>query len=224
MTRENRTKELNILGPAEHICIWKDAAECNDCHLDEVLFCRPKIKYMLYFGLTAMLGIIPAVMGILLSEYTTLGKIAILGSWVVYAAFFFTIWESRMLCNHCPYYANDAQKSLHCPIDKGKLKTSHYDPGPLSTSEKGQFTVGALILIGYIHPFLVIKNQILFTALSIAGIIVWIMVIQKKVCTDCVNFGCPLNRVPTNIRDRFLNRNPVIKEAWEEKGYKIKND
>lgn len=221
MDYKNFPEKSTARGLAEHICIWKDPAECGDCHLDEVLFCRPNPKYVVYFGLTAMFGIIPAVIGILLSEYAVLGKAIILSSWAAYAAFFFIVWESRMLCNHCPYYANDAQRSLHCPIDKGKLKTYHYDPGPLSTSEKRQFILGTLILVGFMQLFLAIKGQVLFMGLSIVGIMVWIVVIQKKVCTDCINFACPLNKVSKSIRDSFLNRNPVIKKAWEEKGYEI---
>jgi hypothetical protein len=219
----HKNEKSPVRGAAEHICIWKERAECGDCHLDEVLFCRLNPKYMMYFGLTAMLGIIPAVMGICLSDYSVLGKVIILSSWIAYAAFFFIVWESRMLCNHCPYYANDAQKVLHCPIDKGKLKTYHYDPGPLSKSEKRQFILGTFILIGFLQPFLVMAGQVLFMMLSIIGIVVWIIVIQKKVCTACVNFACPLNKIPKSTRDSFLNRNPVIKRAWEEKGYEIEN-
>ncbi|MGD2247817.1 MAG: hypothetical protein PVF58_05375 [Candidatus Methanofastidiosia archaeon] len=179
---------------------------------------------MIHFGLTAMLAIIPAVVGIYLSTYTVFEKVFILGIWMVYAGFFFTIWESRIICNHCPYYANDAENVLHCPIDKGKPKTYYYDPGPLSTSEKYQFMVGAIILIGYFQPFLILGGQLLYMGLSIGGVCVWVLVCQKKVCTDCINFACPLNRVPKIVRDQFLNRNPVIKKAWEEKGYQISSE
>lgn len=221
MKDEILSDNQNIRGLAPHICIWNAPAECDDCQLDQMLFCQPTIKYMLLFGVTAMLAIIPAVIGIYLSTFTTFEKVVILGTWIVYAAFFFNIWESRMICNHCPYYANDAENVLHCPIDKGKLKTYHYDPGPLSTSEKYQFLIGALILIGYFQPFLVLGGQILYMGLSILGIIVWVIVCQKRVCTDCINLSCPLNRVPKNVRDKFLNQNPIIKKAWEERGYQI---
>ena len=129
-----------------------------------------------------------------------------------------------MICNHCPYYANDRQRILHCPVDKGKLKTSKYDPGPMSSSEKVQFVVGATIFVLYPLPFLLIAEQIISTIFLFVGIIIWIIVIQLKVCPFCINFSCPLNRVPISVRNEFLNRNPVIKRAWIEKGYDIDSD
>jgi hypothetical protein len=49
----------------------------------------------------------------------------------------------------------------------------------------------------------------------------WILIIQLKVCTDCINFSCPLNRVSKSVRNEFIKRNIIIKRAWEEAGYKI---
>ncbi|MHA1992507.1 MAG: hypothetical protein ACW98A_16165 [Candidatus Hodarchaeales archaeon] len=123
-----------------------------------------------------------------------------------------------MICNHCPYFANDEQRTLHCPIDKGKLKTSKYNPGPTSLSEKIQFLIGFITLIGYPSIFLLLAGQFLLFLMTSGGMIVWIIIIQLKVCTDCVNFACILNRVPKSVRLQFFEKNPIIKEAWEEKG------
>lgn len=164
--------------------------------------------------------VVPAVIQILFfSNFNLFLKIAILIGWFVYGFFFLNIWESRMLCNHCPYYANDSQKSLRCPIDKGKLKTGKYDPGPSSTSEKLQFIIGALLMIGFPIPFLIIGELWVSLILLGIGFIMWILILQLKICTDCVNFACPLNRVPKAIRNEFIKKNPVIREAWEKKGY-----
>jgi hypothetical protein len=40
-------------------------------------------------------------------------------------------------------------------------------------------------------------------------------------CSKCVNFSCPLNHVPKSMVDEYLERNPVMKEAWEKSGYKL---
>ena len=101
-----------------------------------------------------------------------------------------------MLCNHCPYYANNSESKLNCPIDKGKLKTGTYDPGPLSRSEKIQFIIGVMILGLYWIPFLFMKDQWILAGLSILGTIIWVFATQKLICVDCVNFSCPLNKVP----------------------------
>ena len=43
------------------------------------------------------------------------------------------------------------------------------------------------------------------------------------VCRKCVNFSCPWNRVEKTIVDEYLRQNPVMREAWEKTGYKIKH-
>jgi len=220
-TKEIKKRKRPITGLATEICIWKDESECSDCNLHEKIFCRPKLKYLLMFALPMFFGLIPMVIGVIFANLELLFKIIFFGGWIGYSFFFFNVWESRMVCNHCPYYANDEQKSLHCPIDKGKLKTSKYDPGPASKSEKIQFAVGALIFVLYPIPFLIVGNLIPQLILYSLGIIIWIIVIQLKVCSDCINFACLMNRVPESIRNEFIKKNPVIRKAWEEKGYKF---
>ncbi len=205
-------------GLAEEICIWKNKSECKECDLHEKLFCQPKSKYIIYFGLPAVFAMIPAGIGLLTSEFELLVRILIFGGWIGYLMFFFFVWESRMVCNHCPYFANDEQRTLHCPIDKGKLKTSKYNPGPASLSEKIQFLIGFAILLGYPIVFLALANQILLLLFTLGASVVWIIIIQLKVCTDCVNFACVLNRVPKSVRLQFFEKNPIIKKAWVEKG------
>jgi hypothetical protein len=102
------------------------------------------------------------------------------------------------------------------------LKTSEYDPSPINTSEKIQFIVGASILVGFPIPFLILDGQFLPVLLLLVGVTLWLVVIQLKVCTDCINFSCVFNRVPETIRNEFLEKNPRIKNAWEEEGYEIK--
>lgn len=213
-------KEKESIGLASEICMWKDQSECGECELNEKLFCRPKLKYMIYFMTPFFIGIIPVALGMFFTpNFNVFWKIIFLAGWIGYSIFFFFIWESRMLCNHCPYYANDTQKTLHCPIDKGKLKTGKYNPGPTSTSEKIQFIMGVLILVGFPIPFLIIGNFFIPLIIYVMAIASWFLILQLKICTDCVNFACLLNRVPKSMRSEFMNRNPIIKKAWEEKRY-----
>lgn len=200
---------------------WKDDCDCKECGLDGDLMCGRGLKYSLYFGIPMIFGLLPPIIGLLFSGYLLIFKILIFTVWIIYALFFFNIWESRMLCNHCPYYADDSQKTLHCPINKGMLKTSQYDPAPINISEKIQFLTGALILVGFPIPFLIIDGQIISVILLIGGIILWLVVIQLKVCTDCINFSCIFNRTPEDLRNEFLKKNPIMKKAWEEAGYDI---
>ncbi len=91
----------------------------------------------------------------------------------------------------------------------------------MSQSEKAQMILALLIFVGYPLPFLIIGGQFLLLAISIIGITTWFLVLQLKICPDCVNFSCPLNRVPKDIIDEFLRRNPVMQAAWEKAGYEL---
>jgi len=220
--RSSKSRKKKSIGIANEICIWKDSVECGECDLDERIFCHPKLKYMIYFATPFFLGIIPVVLELVFTlRVELLWKIIFFGSWIGYAFFFLNIWESHMLCNHCPYYANDAQNTLHCPIDKGKLKTGKYNPGPASKSEKIQFVIGVILFVGFPIPFLLIFNIYFSLIIYIIAVISWFIILQLKICPDCVNFACVLNKVPKNIRNEFMKQNPIIKKAWETKGYKF---
>ena len=36
-----------------------------------------------------------------------------------------------------------------------------------------------------------------------------------------INFSCPMNVVPKEDVDAYLERNPVMQAAWEASGYKL---
>jgi hypothetical protein len=198
------------------ICIWNSNSECHACELRNQLHCHSQFKDTLYFGSSFFLAFIPAVLGILLSGFVFLTSVSIIVVWFLYILFFFCIWESKVLCSHCPYYANDNQKTLHCAINTGFIKISKYNPKPMSKSEKIQFIIGALIFILYPIPFLILAEQFIFLTIALIGIFIWMIIIQYKVCPVCINFSCPLNRVPNNIVINFLEKNPEIKKAWNQ--------
>jgi len=220
MEHETREKKPDI-GIGSEICIWQREEECGDCELNKTLFCRPKIKYLIYFAIPIFIGIIPTILIVIFASISLIFKLVFFISWLLYAMFFFSVWETRILCNHCPYFANESQKVLHCVIDKGKYKAGTYDPGPLSLSEKIQFSIGGILFMTFPIPFLIIWQ--LYVALIIYSIslVSWIIIVQKRVCTDCINFACPLNRVPREIMTQFMNKNPLIKKAWEKEGYEF---
>lgn len=216
---ERREKEKTFF--IQEICIWKDKLECSNCRIKDQLHCHAHIKYSIYFGSGFLAALIPALIGIFFSGFEISSLLIILIGWIIYALFFFCVWESRILCSHCPYYANNNQKTLHCDINRGAYKISRFHPEPMKKSEKIQFLIGAGILIGYPIPFLIIGKQVLMLTLTLIGIGIWITIIQLKTCPVCVNFSCPLNRVPKDIVDEFLKNNPRMRKAWEESGYKI---
>jgi hypothetical protein len=194
------------------ICIWNEKSHCENCELYGQLHCHPYFQHSLYFGLAYLAGFIPAVLGILFSRISLLISLSIIGGWVIFAIFFFNIWESKVLCSHCPHYSNPAHKVLHCGINSGMYKVTRYNPNPMNSGEKVQFLVGASILLGYFLPFLFILEQYLYLFFTIVGIIIWIVVIQVKHCKECINFSCSLNRTPDELKMKFLRKNPVISD------------
>ena len=42
------------------------------------------------------------------------------------------------------------------------------------------------------------------------------MTLKMFLCTQCMNFACPLNGVPDPVRVKFFERNPVVAEAWNQ--------
>lgn len=47
------------------------------------------------------------------------------------------------------------------------------------------------------------------------------LMLRTFYCAKCVNFSCPLNTVPKHAVDKYLQRSPRMREAWEKAGYKF---
>ncbi|MFX1390099.1 MAG: hypothetical protein ACFE9Z_08565 [Promethearchaeota archaeon] len=197
------------------ICIWKDNKECNECIIKEKLICHFKSKYLLSFLGFFAIFVITSVVGVILAGYGWF----LLG-WVGFWLFFFEFWEIRILCSHCPYYAENS-KTLHCIANYGSIKLWKYHPEPMNISEKIQLIIGFIILVGYPLFFLILGNQFVFLITGIIELIIFFSFLKLRRCKRCLNFSCPLNNVEKELVDSFLKKNPIMKKAWEDKGYKI---
>ena len=197
------------------ICSVADPAVCQDCTLAETLNCRFRGADLLrFYGLFAIFAV-PAVIGLLHG-----GQGGVLLGWFGFSMFFFTVWESRILCRHCPYYA-ESGPVLRCIANYGIFKPFRFNPAPMSGWEKAQFLFGVTLLFGIPLPFLVAASQWTLLLLTVLGGVIWFFIMQKSVCAACVNFSCPLNRVPKARIDAYLKRNPVMRQAWEAHGWHI---
>jgi hypothetical protein len=170
---------------------------------------------LVQFLLLAFGVFLPALLGMVLGGYG-LYLIGYAAFWV----FFFGVFEIRILCSHCPYYA-ERGFTLHCPANYGLPKFWRYRPEPMKRWERVALLVCFAILFGYPLPFLVLGSQWVLLALTVYAGIVWAVVMQRNVCNRCVNFSCPLNQVPKAVVDDYLRRNPVMREAWEASGYRL---
>jgi len=122
-------------------------------------------------------------------------------AWVVGSGLIFGFWFPAILCRHCPHYARKGM-ILICPSTVGPLKIRPYVPGPVSAIEKIQMAVGLVLVLGFPFPFLVIGRQWLFLLLALGGLCVFFISEQLFSCSKCLNFSCPLNRVPEEFRRR----------------------
>lgn len=195
------------------ICTWRPISECKDCSIAGRLKCRYDSGDLHHFIALFLTFVIPAFIGMILGGYGWY----ILGE-VGFMIFFFSLWEIRVICSHCPYYAEKG-RVLHCIANYGCPKVWKYHPEPMSKSEKVQLIIGLIILCGYPFPFLFLGGQYVLAFLALWGGIIFFWTLQKYTCSKCVNFSCPLNRVPKEVVDEFLKRNPVMRKAWEEKGW-----
>lgn len=140
--------------------------------------------------------------------------------WLAYSLFFFFVWEARVLCRHCPYWAGPG-RMLRCHANYGVLKLWKYEPAPMSEAERIQFVIGALIWVGFPFPFLFLGGEYLLAFIGLSAVLSGTYLLKRNVCARCIHFSCPLNGVPRQLVDAYLRRNPAIQAAWEKSGYRL---
>ncbi|HDQ73467.1 MAG TPA: hypothetical protein ENN19_15435 [Chloroflexi bacterium] len=87
-----------------HICTWLPAAACEGCRLDKRLKCRfDRADLLHFFGMFVGFAL-PAIIGVIRGGYGWY----LLG-WAAFCLLFFELWEIRILCSHCPYYAEEGR-------------------------------------------------------------------------------------------------------------------
>jgi hypothetical protein len=135
--------------------------------------------------------------------------------WIVLCLSYFGFIEIRVMCSHCPHYAEPDTKSLQCWANYGSPKLWKYRPGPMTRGEKFVFFAGLVLIAGYPLTFLLAEMQWLLLAVFLVTSVGLGALLQSQLCTQCMNFACPLNRVEPGVRALFFARNPVVSEAWK---------
>ena len=197
----------------EKPCTALPVLACEGCTLNGPLMCRYEARDTTHFFMVMLPFFVTAIGGVIAGGYGWW----LLG-WMAYMLFFFFVWEGRVLCSHCPYWAEEGHM-LRCHANYGVIKIWPYRPGPMSRSEQVQFLIGVLIFLLYPLVFLVIGGQYLYAGIGLASAASFGYLLHRDICDRCVNFSCPLNSVPAKTRRAFFERNPVIRKAWEESGY-----
>jgi len=194
------------------LCTHRAVEECAGCDLSDGLMCRFTTGDLVGF----LVGFLPfgiaVVAGMILGGYGwwLLGWLAI---WIL----FFFVVEGRVLCSHCPFWAEEG-RVLHCHANYGVIKLWKFRPGPMNRLEQGVFGVGAAVFGFYPILFMILGGQWLLLIIALSAIASWAINLRRNACVRCINFSCPVNAVPKPLVDAYLRRNPLMREAWEASG------
>lgn len=136
-----------------------------------------------------------------------------LAVWIAICFGFFGLLEIRVMCSHCPHYAEEGS-TLKCWANHGSPKLWKYRPGPMSVTENVLFVAGLVAVWGYPVPFMAIGGRWFLLGLYLLLSAGFFATLKLFLCTQCMNFACPLNAVPNAARSAFFQRNPLVDRAW----------
>jgi len=187
-----------------------NAENCHNCGLSDKLVCHFNIKQL--FGFLFVVSPSFIIAGIIIIKFNPF----LLFPWVVLILSYFGFVEIRVMCSHCPHYAESEIKTLKCWANYGSPKLWKYRPGPMSLNEKIIFYLGFTIILIYPITFFILENSYTFLGLYFVFIVLSKLALNKYYCTHCINFSCPLNNVNEEIRNKFFSKNPIVREAWKK--------
>ena len=183
------------------------ADTCDNCAVNHSIHCHFNWKDLGHFLLISLPPFLLGGAGI----YNHSGWLLVL--WIFFVIAFFGFIEIRVMCSHCPHYAEQGT-SLKCWANYGVPKLWKYRPGPMLILEKIVFFSGFVIVWGYPLVILVFSGQwflLLVYGITTAG---FFMTLINFLCVQCMNFACPLNRVEEDRRNEFFKQNPIVGKAW----------
>jgi hypothetical protein len=224
-------KETTMTGPEHHhTCTGDDGRNCDGCTLDEGLNCRFEKENLIRFLTMVLPFIASSIFGLYIVGRIT-GSQTFLVAYVAYYAAFFILIEPRILCRHCPHYEKEGP-IIRCHANLGLPRIWKYDPRPMNNLERAGVLIGfgifglypiaveaygiwhLFIALGFVNPpgGLLLMGVTLFTTASALALLI---LLRRHYCARCINFGCPLNNTPSDLRSAYLNRNPALKNPDE---------
>jgi len=205
-----KKKKEMFLNPNKTLHTCKKSS-CKKCDVANKLVCHFNGKQLFVFFLLNLPLFISA--GYFISKFNSLFLIP----WLIFVFAYFGLIEIRVMCSHCPHYAEPKMKSLKCWANYGAPKLWKYHPGPMSILEKIIFISGLLIILLPPVVFSLIKQSFISLSIYIAILIAWKIGLRTFYCKNCINFACPFNVVDDKTRNAFFDKNPIIKSAWKNK-------
>jgi hypothetical protein len=183
------------------------AETCDNCPVHGTLHCHFQAGDLAHFALNALPMFLLGGAGIWRVEPWYLVP------WLVIVLGYFGLLEIRVMCSHCPHYA-EAGRSLQCWANYGSPRLWKYRPGPMTGMEKGLFVGGLVAVFGYPLVFLLVGIQWFLLAVYVLTSTGAFATLKIYLCSQCMNFACPLNGVRDETRRAFFERNPGVARAW----------
>jgi hypothetical protein len=175
---------------------------CQNCPVATRVHCHFQGSDLTHFLISMLPAFVTAGMGIV-----HVGWLWLL-PWIAICLAYFGLLEIRVMCSHCPHYAEPGN-SLKCWANYGSPKLWKYRPGPMSGAETFWFYA-----VGYPLTFLLLDMQWTLLLLYVLTTAAAGSTLNSFLCTQCMNFACPFNRIDVNTRHIFWEQNPTIAEAW----------
>lgn len=183
---------------------------CENCNVKQELNCHFNSNQLIKFLLSVFPAIVVGGIGIYLY------RPFFLIPWLVMFISYFGFIEIRVMCSHCPHYAETETNTLKCWANYGSPKLWRYHPGPMSLTEKISFIAGIFILWIYPIFLMILSANYAYLVLYIIFSVIFIYIMHNSMCKNCINLACPANRVNKDIQEKFLKHNPEIESAWKK--------
>ena len=183
---------------------------CDNCNVKKEIHCHFNSNQAKKF----LLSVVPAMMVGLIGIYMYNPLLIII--WLVICFLYFGLIEIRVMCSHCPHYAETETKTLKCWANYGSPKLWKYRPGPMSTLEKIVFILGGLLIAVYPLLLIILSQNYPILVVYLILIVVCFYYMRTYMCNQCINFACPANRVDKKVREKFFQHNPQIRDAWKK--------
>lgn len=187
------------------------SSNCIDCPLQASLQCHFGGRELLRFLSIALLPFLLGGFGIVHV------KTWLIFPWIGLVVSYFGFIEIRVMCSHCPHYAEPDTNSLQCWANYGSPKLWKYRPGPMTRWENFVFFAGLLIITAYPLVCIIIGAQWLLLVVFIIATSGMAVKMGSLMCAHCINFACPFNHVDQGTREMFFSLNTTVAFVWKDK-------
>ncbi len=156
-----------------------------------------------YFGWSFDIGTLLGLGPFILNE----GFLMFVVYFIITMAFFAGGLEWYVLCRHCPCYEHSGKdhgndKKFYCLANWGSPKLFEYKPGHISRA--GQATFLGFTSFFLLFPILYFLDRWEFLLFQLAFAFIFLVTLRHWGCAQCPNFGCILNCVDEENKQRFL--------------------